>query len=240
MSPRYRPLVLCYHALSERWRHALAVPPQTLEAQVRRALARGYRPARADEVVAGDRRLLHVTFDDAYRSIGPALELLERLGVPATVFASTSFADTGAPFAVPELAADAAKLPEELASMDWDGLRALADRGVEVGSHTVSHPRLTQLADDELRRELVESRRRIELELGRACRYLAYPYGDEDDRVRDAAREAGYEAAFALPSAARPADAFGIPRVGVYRGDGRIRFAVKTLPAARRLVLAVR
>jgi peptidoglycan/xylan/chitin deacetylase (PgdA/CDA1 family) len=118
--------------------------------------------------------------------------------------------------------------------MDWDALRALAERGVEIGSHTISHPHLTQLDDDELRRELVESRERLEDGLGRPCRFVAYPYGDDDARVHEAARAAGYEAGFALPGAESPFDRYALPRVGIYRRDGRARAAVKTSALLRR------
>ena len=71
----------------------------------------------------------------------------------------------------------------ELQPLSWDELRRLQDAGWEIGSHACSHPYLTRLGDDELERELGESRRRLETELGRPCRSLAYPYGDHDERV---------------------------------------------------------
>jgi peptidoglycan/xylan/chitin deacetylase (PgdA/CDA1 family) len=226
---RFRPLVLCYHAVSERWPHALAIPAQTLERQVRFVLRRGFRPGRAEDVVSGQERLLHVTFDDAYRNVEAVLPALERLGVPVTVFAATGFADQGGPpLAVPELVADAEAYPDELATMDWDALRALAARGVEVSSHTVSHPHLTRLGDEELGRELSESRERLEAELDRPCRFLAYPYGENDERVEAAARDAGYEAAFGLPGDMGQVDRYALPRVGIWRADGLPRVALKT------------
>jgi peptidoglycan/xylan/chitin deacetylase (PgdA/CDA1 family) len=82
--------------------------------------------------------------------------------------------------------------------MPWATLPELASRGVEIGSHSVSHPHLPQLTDAELRRELVDSREQIEAEVGRPCRFLAYPYGDDDARVHAAARNAGYRAAYTL------------------------------------------
>ena len=94
-----RPLVLCYHAVSDEWDHLLAVRPRAFERQLTSLLRRGYRPVGASEALAGQGRLLHVTFDDAYRNIAAALEILERLGVPATVFAAreqlTVFQDRG-------------------------------------------------------------------------------------------------------------------------------------------------
>ena len=59
------PLVLCYHAVSDAWSHPLAVRPRALERQLRSLLRRRLRPVDAADVVAGNGRLLHVTFDDA-------------------------------------------------------------------------------------------------------------------------------------------------------------------------------
>jgi peptidoglycan/xylan/chitin deacetylase (PgdA/CDA1 family) len=231
--------VLCYHAVSEAWPHALAVTAPALERQLRSLLALGYRPASADEVLTGRGRLLHVTFDDAFRTVAAALPALERLAIPATVFACPGYADGGRPLAVPELTEAVARYPDELATMDWTALRELCERGVAIGSHTVSHPHLTELGDDELRRELVDSRARLEDELGGRCRFLAYPYGEHDARTRAAAHAAGYEAAFALPGEAVRPDPFALPRVGVFRRDGVPRLVLKTLARSRRGRLGV-
>jgi len=222
----FGPLVLCYHAVSDSWGHELSVPPAAFERQLR-LLRRWYRPVAAADLSTAGRRSLHVTFDDAFRSVSAALPTLQRLRIPATVFACSGYADDGRPLDVPELSTDAAAQPAELATMPWDTLRGLADDGLEIGSHTVSHPRLTRLDDAELRRELRESRERIADELGRECRFLAYPYGDEDQRVRAATRSAGYAAAFALPGTKSPADAWGIPRLGVWRKDHQLRLLTK-------------
>ena len=233
MSRRFRPLVLCYHAISTTWPHALAVAPEAFGAHLRFALARGYRPATAAEILSGRGRRVHVTFDDAYRTVARVLPLLERLGVPATVFACTGYAAGGRPLDVRELADEVRSYPDDLATMDWNELRSLGERGVEVGSHTVTHPHLTALADAELDRELRESREQLADELGRPCRFLAYPYGDDDDRVHAAARRAGYDAAFALPGRVRPINLHALPRVGVYRRDSVVRLSLKTSALAR-------
>lgn len=233
MSRRFKPIVLCYHATAGGWEHQLSVSPDALERQIRLLLARRYRAVPAAELMAGRGRLFHVTFDDAFRSVHDALPAMERLGVQATVFACTGLADGGRRFPVVKLPGDPTPAESDLRTMSWDELRALVERGHEVGSHTVSHPRLTQISDQELGRELRESREQLESELGRRCRFLAYPFGDHDTRVRVAAREAGYEAAFALPGKARPFDSFGVPRVGIWRKDGLVRFMLKTSAARR-------
>ena len=231
MNPsRSGPLVLCYHAVSDTWDHQLSVGPDSLERQLRSLVRRGFRGVSAAEVLSAAGRALHVTFDDAYKSVANALPVLELLGLPATVFTCAAFAETGRPFDVPELASQAAAHPKELATMNWEELRALSERGVEIGSHTMTHPHLPRLSDEEIDRELQDSRVRIEDELGRPCRFLAYPFGEHDARVRAGAERAGYEAAHSLASKTARAEArrFAIPRVDLYRRDGVLVTTLKT------------
>jgi peptidoglycan/xylan/chitin deacetylase (PgdA/CDA1 family) len=229
-----RPLVLCYHAVSDTWPHQLSTSAETLEGQLRLLLRRGYRPVTAAEALAGEGKLLHVTFDDAFTSVHEAVPVLERLGVPATVFACTGYADDPRPLGVPELADELHAHSEELRTMSWGELRELdGQHGIEIESHTVSHPHLPMLSDAELDEELTGSKRRLEEELGRTCRFLAYPFGDCDDRVRAAARAAGYEAAFGLPGDAGGVDRFDVFRVGVWRRDSARKVAFKARPSVR-------
>jgi peptidoglycan/xylan/chitin deacetylase (PgdA/CDA1 family) len=157
-------------------------------------------------------RRVRVTFDDAFRSVAVVFPELERLDVPIGIFVCTGYAHDGAPLTIPELATDD---PDELATMTWDQLRDLAGRGAQVGSHTVSHPRLPELSDVELRRELTDSKEQIEAELERPCPELAYPYGEHDERVRTGARNAGYERAYALD--VPRGDPYAAPRLDLYR-----------------------
>ena len=80
--------------------------------------------------------------------------------------------------------------------LTWDQVRELRDHGVALGAHTVRHPFLTRLDDDDLRHELRESRRHLAAEIEREVPALAYPAGDHDPRVVRSAREAGYSLAF--------------------------------------------
>jgi peptidoglycan/xylan/chitin deacetylase (PgdA/CDA1 family) len=234
------PLVLCYHAVSDGWNHQLSVGPAAFEGQLRSLRRRGFRGVDVETALDGPRRGLHVTFDDAYRSVANAIPILERLHVPATVYACPGYADEGRPLDVPELADEALAHPEELATMGWDELRGLVERGVEIGSHAVSHPHLPRLSEAEIEQELVDSRARLEDGLGRPCRFLAYPYGEHDARVRAAARRAGYVAAFALArTAPKSRDPFALTRVDIYRKDNAVTTTLKT-SVLRRPVAALR
>lgn len=222
------PVVLCYHAVTDDWNDPLAMPPARLRNQVRSLLARRFLPARVDQLLGTSRRLLHVTFDDAFSNVSDAIPILRDLGVPATIFACSSYTDQPRPFAVPEVAPRAVGFESETETMGWSTLRALARENVEIGSHTVTHPHLTLLTDRELADELSLSRERLEDELGRPCRYVAYPYGEHDLRVRRAAEVAGYDAAFALRRTGERRNRYALPRVDLYRRDNLVRATLKT------------
>ena len=157
-------------------------------------------------------RQVRATFDDAFRSAATIFPGLEQLGVPIKIFVCTGYAQGGAPLMIPEFEGDD---PEQLATLAWDELRDHSERGVEIGSHGVTHAHLTRLSDDEIRGELRDSKQELEDELGRPCPDFAYPYGEHDERVRAAARRAGYERAYGLRE--RGHDPYALPRLDLYR-----------------------
>lgn len=232
-------LVLGYHAVSDRWPSTLAVTPQRLEEQLRFLTSRGYRPGTFSEVLARPDDGLHVavTFDDGYRSVFErAFPILQRLGVPATVFVPTALVGADAPMSWPGIDGWAAgPYASELLGMSWDQLRELAGAGWEIGSHTRSHPRLTELDGEALARELRGSRTDCERRVAMPCRALAYPYGAVDARVVRAAREAGYLAAAGRHRGVPGERSLQWPRVGVYPVDDLRRFRLKVSPALRAL-----
>lgn len=221
-------LVLCYHAVSERWPAHLSVAPDVFEAQVAHLLRRGYEGTTFSRAVAERPRgrTLVVTFDDGFGSVHDlAFPILQRLGVPATLFVPTAFMGRDEPMAWPGIDEwVGTEFEHELAGMSWDGVREVRDAGWEIGSHTHSHPKLTQVGDAELRDELERSRALCEERLGEPCRSIAYPYGDVDARVVAAAASAGYEAAATLPALAERERPLSWPRLGVYRYESFGRF----------------
>jgi peptidoglycan/xylan/chitin deacetylase (PgdA/CDA1 family) len=230
-------LVLCYHAVSPDWAADLSVTPDAFAAQVDHLKRRGYRGVTFTEAVAARarHRRVAVTFDDAFASVQTlARPVLEALDWPATIFAVTRFAQTGEPLAWPGIDQWPGTPHEsELASLDWDALKALQDAGWEVGSHTVTHPHLTTLDDARLDEELRRSRAAVRDALGTGCPSIAYPYGDVDARVVEAARRAGYRTGAVLPDHWHAARELEHPRAGIYHPDDLRRFRLKTAPAVR-------
>jgi peptidoglycan/xylan/chitin deacetylase (PgdA/CDA1 family) len=232
-------MVLCYHAVSPSWGADLSVSPTTFEAQVKHLVSQGWQPRTfSDAVLSTDAgRVLAITFDDAFASVKElAWPILRRYGAIATVFAPTSFMDGHANLDWEGVehwkhTSDAG----EMRAMDWDDLAELAAAGWEVGSHTCTHPHLTRLDDNTLAHELRESRQRCADRLGVPCRSIAYPFGDMDARVIEAAAATGYETGARLSRDLRRSGPLSFPRVGIYHPDDWSRFRVKVAAAVRRL-----
>jgi peptidoglycan/xylan/chitin deacetylase (PgdA/CDA1 family) len=232
-------IVLCYHALSSSWEAELSVKPERFERQVELLVERGYRGVRFSEAVhaGGHEKILAITFDDAFRSVSEiAWPILERLGLPATVFVPTDYIGTTETLRWPGIDRWLdGPFASELAPMSWTELESLAASGWEIGSHTGSHPYLTQLEDAVLRDELARSKVACEQHAVGPCTSIAYPYGDVDARVVAATAQAGYTAGAALPQRLAARGALEWPRVGVYQVDDGFRFRLKVSPTFRRV-----
>jgi hypothetical protein len=116
--------------------------------------------------------------------------------------------------------------------MNWSQVREMSDAGMEIGSHSVNHPVLAQVEDDDrLRRELEDSKAAIEHHTGRPVVSLAYPVGGPgayDDRVIAATQAAGYRFAFTYAAGRNRLDGvdrYRMKRMAVERYVTRNRFA---------------
>lgn len=86
----------------------------------------------------------------------------------------------------------------ESAMLGADDLRALADDGVDIGSHTMTHPQLDLIPLSSARREIIESKDALEQLLGRPVTSFAYPHGHHTRAIRALAVAAGYTSAAAV------------------------------------------
>jgi heparosan-N-sulfate-glucuronate 5-epimerase len=231
-SGRSEVLVLCYHGISDTWPADLAVRREDFEQQIRRLKHRGYKGVTFTEAVnwTGGGKVVAITFDDGYRSVVEhGLPILEYLDMPATLFVPTDYMGTGEPMAWPGIDRWLGGEHEaELMPVTWSELQTLQQAGWEIGSHTRSHPRLSQIDRDALPDELRGSKDVCEEKLPGTCTSIAYPYGDFDAAVESAARAAGYSAAAALPDKITDPNPMAFPRVGIYREDSAFLFRLKT------------
>jgi peptidoglycan/xylan/chitin deacetylase (PgdA/CDA1 family) len=232
-------LILCYHAVSPSWAASLSVTPHALERQLAALAGRGYRGATFADALSGrlEGPVVGITFDDNYRSVLElAKPILDRHGYPGTIFVPTDWPDEARPMRWPGIDRWLGTPDEhELTGLTWKELGELADAGWEIGSHSCSHPRLPELDDVALAKELRASKAHIEAELGRPCSSLAYPYGSADARVLDATRAAGYQWACTIPRVLSPPRPLLWPRASIFHDDDMRRFRAKVSPSMRRL-----
>lgn len=222
--------ILCYHSVDPRWESPMAVTPETFAAHA--AWLRRHRQVldlrdavpRLDATGRLPRGTAALTFDDGYAELHEhLLPVLLRERLPATVFL---VAQTLAPGGRP---VDWVDTPgtEPLRTLTLDQVLEMQDAGVAFESHSWAHTDLTTLSEEACERDLRDSRELLSDLLGRHVTQLAYPRGRHNPTVRRAARDAGYDHAFALPESREQTGAYAVPRVGVHRGNGTAVLAVK-------------
>jgi peptidoglycan/xylan/chitin deacetylase (PgdA/CDA1 family) len=223
-----RPAVLVYHGVARSGDDPkrLLVSPEHLESHVRFLKRRGYRFLTAQELLvhgAPGNGIAALTFDDGFHNwVTDALPVLRRHGARATFYVC--------PGRFGEQHWDVPGKAGRL--MDEDDARALVEAGMELGSHSLSHPDLRQLENGALATELRESKSAVEGMTGSPCLTFAYPYGLYDERVTQAVAEAGYELAFGwLPGPWQPLAA---PRLPAPPRHGAVRLALKIAGIRRR------
>jgi peptidoglycan/xylan/chitin deacetylase (PgdA/CDA1 family) len=171
----------------------LTVHPDVFRRQMRWLKLHGYRTITQrmlyDALMCGDRlprKPIVITFDDGYRdAYTKASPVLARFGMRATAYVITGRISG-----------------RDSSFLTWRQLRLLEERGVEIGSHTVSHYPLTTLSSEQAYAQLRSSRRVLERRLGHRVPWLAYPIGDYDSRIESLARRAGYRLAVTTESGA--------------------------------------
>lgn len=236
---------LCYHSVADGGPPFLSLPPDLFERQLALLGRRGWATATSAALPAlaegrrPDRPLAWLTFDDGFAdNHETVLPLLRQHGATAMVFVLPSLLGGGDAFGWPEVAERTARHPGVMRSMTWNQVDEMAAAGVEIGSHTLTHPRLSSLGDEQLAQELLDARQAIRERLGR-CDVIAYPFGDWDARVAAAAGAAGYRFAFTMPRRGQAGGGLlSLPRVAVDHRDDERRFALKLSAAGRRLLLS--
>ena len=101
--------------------------------------------------------------------------------------------------------------------ISWNQVRMLQDAGMEIGSHSLSHPYMTTLSTQQLFTELKQSKDQIEQNIGKEIKSFAYPYGDYNKDVATLVKKVGYKAAFCTEKLKYIGMPFyEIQRIGIY------------------------
>jgi peptidoglycan/xylan/chitin deacetylase (PgdA/CDA1 family) len=110
--------------------------------------------------------------------------------------------------------------------LDKDGLREIAARGIEVGSHGMSHTRLAGVTGARLRREIFESRSVLQRTIGGPVGGFCYPYGSLDRAAVRAVRDAGYSYACSCRDRIE-STTYDLPRPPVWEMNGPLLLKAK-------------
>lgn len=234
---RKRAVFICYHGVTEREtrhpddRYGLHVRKDRFRSHLE-YLQKHYRVISLNDYLKASRAkqplpeyAAVITFDDGYRNFytvaGPLLA--ERKMAAAMFLIVDRVRQNGA--AVGGTWADT----DDEQYMSWSEIKQLAEKGVEFGSHTCTHRKLTELAPDEVETELRRSKEEISSELRLPDLPLAYPYGFTSDSIASVAKSLGYTCAITTETGFNDAatDFFKLRRVLVGDDDDVPAFATR-------------
>ena len=226
--------ILMYHQLTPHPApefRRYTITPRRFAAQMACLSLMGYRAVGLDAVLgrrhALPRRPVVITFDDGIEGCCEyAMPVLTTRRFTATFYVVAGLVGQRSRWTRSEVGI-------ELPLMDWPALRSLRAAGFDLGSHTMSHPRLPTLSPAACREELRSSRHLLEDRLGHEVAHLAYPFGAFDASVRSVAADAGYRSACSTRPRLATADddPLALPRVNVYGHDSLLDFACRVWTA---------
>lgn len=172
--------ILAYHSIGSSLRgdrYGLSLPPKIFAEQMRAVAggAFGKVVPLADAKLDGSAEIA-ITFDDGYvDALTAAAPILSGLRLSFAVCVTPGLLDSGAPH------------------LSWPQLRELSRvPDCAIGAHGLTHARLTELPDDQLDKELRESKNRLENETQKSVVLMTYPHGAASTRVAERAAAAGY------------------------------------------------
>ena len=217
--PRRVP-VLMYHSVATRATASFrefVIDPITFAEHMAALVDGGYEPTTVSSYVSGSsvgvRKPVILTFDDGFLDFHESvLPLLTDAGFTATLYVPTAYVGGTSRWLAPEGESDRAM-------MSWGAIAEAAASGVEIGSHSRTHPQLDLLPKEQMRAEVRDSRSELEDRLQQPVRSFAYPFGYFNADVKDAVHRAGYRSACAVRDvASTTADPLAVTRWTVRHG----------------------
>lgn len=225
--------VLMYHHINNHKGDMVTVTPEIFEKQMRYLHKSGYKTLKTGELLSyikGDlflkEKAVLITFDDGWLdNYIFAYPVLKKYGLNSAIFIVASWIDEASinkPSVhayIPTHEESVLLIKQNQGSkvvLNWDLIREMEDSGlVEIHSHTQNHLKCHHLSENDLSKELHESKDLIENRLGRECLCLCWPFGRYNDLAIKTAGEIGYKALFTTKHGLvnKKTDPFAIPRI---------------------------
>jgi peptidoglycan/xylan/chitin deacetylase (PgdA/CDA1 family) len=215
--------ILMYHSVASTAAPRFSryvVNPEIFAEHMNHLAGEGYQPITAGQLArqqcAGGfpGRPVVLTFDDAYTDFeDTALPILRSHNFPATLYVPTAFVGGTALWL-----RDCGEADRKILS--WRALTDIHREGIEVASHSHTHPQLDRVPGTVVNDELRRSRQLLEDNLGVPIEGFAYPFGYWTRGVRSRVADAGYTYACSVSELAAAAEdgLFTLPRITVAGG----------------------
>lgn len=167
-----------------------------------------------------DRRYYHLSFDDGFRNnFTNAFPILRKYGIPAIFFVPSSLIEANWE-KNKKYCLETTQYNSVIEMLRWNDLKKMIAMGYEIGSHTKTHARFSEISHDAfwMENEIFGSKKEIETNLGCECKYISWPYGrltDVDHESLKMVKNADYHACFGAYRGTivhGKTDIFSIPR----------------------------
>ena len=148
-----------------------------------------------------DNKYFHLSFDDGFRNnFTNALPILKLQKVPAIFFVPSSLIEANYEDAR-YYCRNTTQYNAVIEMLKWNDLHEILSYGYEIGSHTKTHARFSDISinKSKMEDEILGSKKELEHNLNYECKYISYPFGrlaDADNESLKFAKEAGYKACF--------------------------------------------
>ena len=180
--------ILCYHSIDASG-SPVSVDPQSFARHIAYLKEKGYQSVSLHEVVeyaqhgrTSVKDPVCIVFDDGYKNnYTEAFPVLDKAGFTATIFVATDY--SGQSNRWDEESTSIPSLP----MMSWEEIVEMSRHGIEIGSHTKSHPKLAEIDAARVREELEGSKVELEHHLGKKVEFASYPFGNFNDSVKSLA-----------------------------------------------------
>jgi peptidoglycan/xylan/chitin deacetylase (PgdA/CDA1 family) len=233
------PLILGYHSVSKYRQDALAVRVDDFENQMAWLHSHGYRSMTLaqfiTQTITKKERIVIITFDDGYAdNYTLAFPILKKYGFVATIFLVSDYVNTDHVFYwdVPKITAQSNQAWYKL--LTWEQVEEMSTYGIEFGSHTCTHPELTNVSTKLCMEELARSRANLQARLGHEIVSFCYPRGDLNTEVIQMVEKVGYSCAVVTPPRyGIPLSHYTLRRVGIHYANTSLIFRLKTIPFVR-------